>query len=135
MRRCFLRKLLLCLLLLCPLALVSQAAPPGMGTINGTILNAAGEPVRDAIVTVSPGSLKVKTTAAGKFAAEVTAGEHRLLVSSARSGSATAEVMVEAGGSTSIDLSLSPTFHDEVVVSAGPEARAMSEVAQPVVVL
>jgi iron complex outermembrane recepter protein len=135
MRECALRKLWLCLLAGClsgPILL--YAASPGMGTVTGTVLSAAGDPVRDAVVTVSPGSVKLKTTPAGKFAGELPAGTHRLMVNSGRSGSATADIVVAAGGTTNVDIALSPSFRDEIVVSAGP-MRAVSEVAQPIAVL
>jgi outer membrane receptor protein involved in Fe transport len=105
------------------------------GSISGTVRTSGGEAVPDAVVELIGSPLQVKADSAGTFETKLPAGEHRLLVRSERHGSAIASVRVEPGMQSKIDVQLSPIYRDEVVVSAGTESRAVSEVAQPIAVL
>jgi iron complex outermembrane receptor protein len=105
------------------------------GSVSGTVRTSGGEPVPDAVIEVIGSPLQVKADGGGAFVAKLPAGEHRLLVSSPRFGSAITTVNVEPGAPATLHVRLSPVYYDQVVVSAGTESRAVSEVAQPIAVL
>jgi iron complex outermembrane receptor protein len=105
------------------------------GTVEGRVTNAGGQPVPDALIEIVGQASHWKSDSDGAFEATVPPGEQRLIVSSARYGMAITPVNVEPGRKATIEVRLSPVYRDEVVVSAGTEARPVSEVAQPIVVL
>jgi len=118
-------------LLLFPAAVFADSE----GSVEGRVTNAGGQPVPDAVVEIVGRTVRWKTDSSGVFEATVPPGEQRLLVTSARYGMAIAPVNVEPGQKSTIEVRLSPVYRDEVVVSAGTEARPVSEVAQPIAVL
>jgi iron complex outermembrane receptor protein len=111
-------------------ALAAQEQP-----VSGRIRAAGGEAAADAVVEVLGHRTRWRTDSGGAFAAKLPPGEYRLLITSERHGSGVAVVTVVAGTQAMVDVQLSPVFRDEVVVSAGTEARPLSEVAQPIAVL
>lgn len=119
--------------------LVSLFVCPGFaeneGSVEGKVVNAGGQPVPDAVIELAGHAARWKSDSDGAFAATVPPGEQRLLVTSARYGMAIAPVNVEPGRTATIEVRLSPVYRDEVVVSAGGDARPVSEVAQPIAVL
>jgi iron complex outermembrane receptor protein len=98
-------------------------------------VSSGGEPVADAAIEVAGLPQRWKAKSDGAFEVVLPPGSHRLLVTSTRYGSALVPVTVSAGTSTTVDVTLSPVYRDELVVSAGTEARPLSEVAQPIAVL
>src|SRR5687767_561713 len=120
---------------LCVLFVSFAAWAAGEGSVEGRVRNAGGEPVSDAVIELVGQSQRWKADANGAFSAALPPGDQRLLVTSARYGMAIAPVRVEAGQTASLDVQLSPVYRDEVVVSAGTEARPISEIAQPIAVL
>jgi len=105
------------------------------GVVEGRVVNAGGQPVAGAVVEIVGGSQRWKTDDYGAFQARVPPGDQRLIVTSSRYGVAIASVNVAPGQKAAIDVQLTPVYKDEVAVSAGTEARPVSEVAQPIAVL
>ena len=105
------------------------------GSVEGKVMNAGGQPVPDAVIELAGHTTRWKTDSDGAFEASVPPGEQRLIVTSARYGMAIAPVNVEPGQKKTLEVRLSPVYRDEVVVSAGGDARPVSEVAQPIAVL
>jgi iron complex outermembrane recepter protein len=105
------------------------------GSISGSVRDAAGYPVKDAVVEAVGLPLRWSVGEDGTFEVRLPPGDHRLLVTSAQHGSTVTQVHVVAGRNDPLDVRLSPVYRDEIVVSAGPEARPVSEVAQPIAVL
>ena len=117
-------------------SLIAPAAQAsGTGELTGHVRSATGEPVENAMIQISGMAQRVKTGSNGAFETVIPAGDHHLLVTSARFGVASADVKVAEGKSTSVDVQLSPIYRDEVVVSTGSEARSVADVAQPIAVL
>ena len=114
---------------------VCAAFADNEGSVEGKVTNAGGQPVPDAVIELVGHSERWKADSSGEFEASVPAGEQRLMVTSARYGMAIAPVNVEPGRKSTIEVRLSPVYRDEVVVSAGTDARPVSEVAQPIAVV
>src|SRR5687767_5986899 len=125
----FTRVVLLCTLFCASLYAANESA------VTGSVVNAGGEPVADAVIEVVGMSQRWKAKSDGAFQVVLPPGDHRLLVTSARYGTALVPVTVSVATSTSVDVRLSPVYRDEMVVSAGTEARPISEIAQPIAVL
>ena len=121
------------LFLICIVALNAMAA--GTGELTGRVHSAAGEPVGNATIEISGMAQRLKSGADGAFEIIVPAGDHELVVTSSRYGMARTDVRIAEGTSTTVDVKLSPVYRDEVVVSAGGDAKLASEVAQPIAVL
>ncbi len=105
------------------------------GSVEGKVMNAGGQPVPDAVIELVGHSTRWKSDESGAFEASVPPGAQRLMITSARYGMAIAPVNVEPGRRATLEVRLSPVYRDEVVVSAGTDARPVSEVAQPIAVL
>jgi iron complex outermembrane receptor protein len=118
---------------------VSLLVPIGLadneGSVEGRVMNAGGQPVSDAVIELVGHPARWKSDESGAFEASIPPGAQRLMITSARYGMAIAPVNVEPGRTATIEVRLSPVYRDEVVVSAGGDARPVSEVAQPIAVL
>jgi iron complex outermembrane recepter protein len=119
-------------LLVCLVCCAVHAAE--RGSVAGRVLTAGGEPVADASVDVA-GAPRVRTDRKGAFIATLPAGAHTLLVSHDGFGMAAASVTVAANATVDVEIRLSPSYRDEIVVSAGVDVRAASELAQPAAVV
>jgi iron complex outermembrane receptor protein len=124
----FSRALLALVLFLSAAAAFAQTA----GSLTGTITTNRKAPATATEVRLVDLRRSTTTDAQGHYSfANVPAGRHLLEASSARFGAATVEVNVN--GPTTTDLELDVMVHsEEIVVSAGPDPRAASEIAQPV---
>ncbi len=118
-----------------PGALSAQAEAPG--AIDGHVLSSLGDPVPGATVTLVGTTRSTVTGADGGFTVDsLRPGQYRLHVESARFGMTSQTVTIESGKSVTVELQLDLVIHgDDVVVTANPDARTLSEVAQPASVL
>ncbi|HYC93760.1 MAG TPA: TonB-dependent receptor [Thermoanaerobaculia bacterium] len=128
-------RVVFCCTLCCASLLAAAGAAADESSVTGSIVSAGGEPVADAVIEVVGMARRWKAKGDGAFQVVLPPGDHRLLVTSARHGSALVPVSVSAAASTTVDVTLSPVYRDEMVVSAGTGARPLSEVAQPIAVL
>lgn len=103
------------------------------GTIAGQIVNADGEPIRDAEVRIPSLGRHVEVSEAGDFTfPDLPPGSYLVDATSLRSGHATERVEVESGQNVTVTIELDPLFRlDELVVSAGPLPARRSETYQP----
>jgi iron complex outermembrane receptor protein len=106
-------------------------------TLTGIVVDAAGEPVADAEVSLAELRRTTLTGADGRFEfTGLPAGEYLVGVSSPRSGSAVQRVAVDEESAAPITLTLDKLVHAEgITVTAAGVARGLGEVAQPVDVL
>jgi iron complex outermembrane recepter protein len=119
------------------LILSSTVAAQELGSIRGTVRTTGGQPVARAKVTLVETNAVTFTRSAGRFAFEgLPAGRYHVLIESDRASSVVAETTLQAGAAAELDVVIDIAVHrEEIVVSASPEARALSEVYQPVSVL
>jgi hypothetical protein len=85
--------------------------PPAVGTIQGTVYDAVGKPVKDATVTATgPVTKQVTTNKQGKYSiASLPVGTYTVKGTKAGVGSATVSgVTVKSGQTTTVDLRLKP---------------------------
>ena len=134
-----LRALATCALAI-PLAATAGAEPPAgpgeTGTIVGSV-RAHDVPAADTGVHVVELRLRTTTDTQGAFRfEEVPIGDYLVQATSPRLGTGLQRVRVETGQEARVDLALEVTIHYEaIVVTARPDARALSEIAHPVSVL
>lgn len=88
----------------------------------------------DATVELVEGRRTIRVSRDGTFAFQsVPPGHVHLLAQSARLGSAVVELEIKPGEMREVEIRLDPAVHREtVIVTASPDARAESEVYQPV---
>lgn len=103
-------------------------------TITGRVITTDNAPVTDASVTLLELRRTVKAGADGSFRFDaVPAGHYHLHAESARIGNAVGDAELAAGQTLNVEIVMDPAVHyEEIVVSAGPDARRASEVYQPV---
>lgn len=106
-------------------------------TIAGRVVDADGNPVPDARVTLVELRRVTNVDAAGNFQfASLSPGHYHLQAESARFGSALAEAEITAESARPIEITIDPAIHsEEIVVSASGDSRRASEVYQPVNVI
>jgi iron complex outermembrane receptor protein len=116
---------------------VSPAVAQESGSIAGKVMLAGGGPAERVQVTLVDLRRTVRTEEDGTFRFEgVPLGTYLVEASSPRFGRSVSRVDVVAGQEAMLDLVLDADVHHEVVVvTARPDARSASEVAQPVAVL
>ena len=119
----------LCALLL---FLAPDAVHAQTGTIAGSIRTPDGVTAEGATVRIVTLGREVTAGADGSFAfANVTPGSYVLEVLSPQFGGALQRAVVRAGETTTVEIQVSPLYHQEaLVVSVGPEARSSSELYQ-----
>ncbi|HYC60741.1 MAG TPA: TonB-dependent receptor [Thermoanaerobaculia bacterium] len=102
------------------------------GSLTGTVTSSSGEPVANAEVLLVDLRRTTTTDAAGVYRFDnVPAGSHLVQVASTREGDWVRRV--DVNGPTTLDVEIDLAVHrEEIVVSASPDARAASEVAQAV---
>ena len=112
-------------------------AVPAAGAIAGTVATADGAPIAGAEVRVSGTTRVARTDASGAFRLDrLPPGGYLLEVLSDRHGGNAVEVAVAAGAVATVAVVLDLAVHDEeIVVTASPQAAALSDLAQPVGVL
>lgn len=89
------------------LALVLAAPIGDAGTLAGTVVDGAGEPVSGADVAIAgPTERNVRTGADGSFSAAVVAGDYTVTVSAFGFETATVEAAVTEGETTTLDIAL-----------------------------
>jgi iron complex outermembrane recepter protein len=114
-------------------ALAAAQAP---GAIRGSVLAPDGTPAADAVVRIVGLNRSARSSSDGAFAFEsVPPGEHLLEARSRRFGTSVQSVLVAAGETVRLELRLDVSVHEELVVTASPDGRQASDVAQPVQVL
>lgn len=122
-----------------PPATAAEATPSTLatGTIAGTVRTSGGEPIAGATVRISGSTRVARTDSAGAFTFErLPPGTYLLEISSGRHGGNAAAVDVGAGLTSRPEVVLDLAVHaEEIVVTASPEASALSALAQPVGVL
>ncbi|HEV8630753.1 MAG TPA: TonB-dependent receptor [Thermoanaerobaculia bacterium] len=103
------------------------------GSIAGKVIDAHGAAVSGAMVELVDLRRRTLSDAEGGFRFDtVPAGNHLLSAESARVGTAAANVTVTAGDEAHLEIALDVAVHkEEIVVSAGPEARSAGETYQP----
>ncbi len=124
-------------LALLPFLSLSLEAQDTSGTISGRVLTTTGTPVTDAQVRIVDLRRSASAGADGTYRFEnIPAGDFLVEATSATSGGAIERVRVSPGETATIDLRLDLTVHrDEIVVTAGPDARSQFELAQATTVL
>ncbi|WP_226005885.1 carboxypeptidase regulatory-like domain-containing protein [Natrinema salinisoli] len=80
------------------------------GSVEGTVTDADGEPVAGATVTV--GDQQTTTGENGSYAVDIEPGEYTLEISAEGYQDASEDVTVEAGGTTTADVTLEPVPTD-----------------------
>jgi iron complex outermembrane recepter protein len=112
-------------------------AGTGTGSISGRVLRSDGSPATDAQVRLVDLRRRTGVDANGAFRfSDLAAGEYLVQAESARSGLNVARVAVTTGQDTALEITLDLALHEEVVVvTARPDASALSDIAQPVTVL
>jgi iron complex outermembrane receptor protein len=103
----------------------------------GTVKASGGDPAPDAVVRNEDLRRRAIADAEGSFRFEnVPVGNYLVQAVSPRHGTSVARIAVEAGRENRLDITLDVTVHQEqVLVSARPDPRGQSEIAQPVTVL
>lgn len=106
-------------------------------SITGRVITTDNQPVTDARVTLLELRRTVKAGADGAFRFDaLPAGHYHLHAESARVGNAVGDAELAAGQTLAVEIVMDPAVHyEEIVVSAGPDARRASEVYQPVNVI
>jgi hypothetical protein len=93
------------------------------GSISGVAVDQMGEPVRDAVVTISgerlPGGRSVQTSANGVYRLEyLLPGEYMVVIDKPGVGRITRSAVVEVGSDTQLDFVMGLSVNEEVVVTA-----------------
>lgn len=122
------------LALFLPLSLAAQGTS---GTISGRVLSSAGAPAADAQIRIIDLRRSAPAGADGGFRFEnIPPGEYLVEATSPSLGGAIDRIAVSAGETATIELRLDLTVHrEEIVVTAGPDARSQNELAQATTVL
>ncbi len=112
-------------------------AESATGAISGRVLSAAGAPASDAEVRLIDLRRSASPGADGAFRfGDVPAGDYLIEATSPTLGGAVDRVQVAAGETATVELRLDLAVHrDEIVVTAGPDARSQFELAQATTVL
>ena len=114
-------------------------AAPGRaaGALAGKVLSLEGAPVADVTVRLVELRRRTDVAADGSFRFEgIPAGDYLLEAESEQIGTAVQRVRVAPGATAEVTLTLDLAVHrEEVLVTASPDARGQSEVAQPTSVL
>ena len=115
---------------------LSTASHALAGTLRGSVLSAAGQPVSEADVSLPELRLDTTSDDDGRFSfPDVPSGEHYLVAASLRFGSAVVRVDV-AGDATAVTVTLDQHIHTgSVSVTATGRLRGLDEVVAPVDVL
>jgi len=116
---------------------VPAQAQPAVGIISGKVTTLDDQPVADAEVRIVELNRRATVDAEGTFRfADVPVGSYHLEARSKSLGDANQRVRVTAGDTAqatlAVDLALS---HDEIVVTASPDARSQDEVAAAITVV
>jgi iron complex outermembrane receptor protein len=116
---------------------VSRVQAQGTGTLVGSVTSSDGAVAPDAVVQIVDLRRRARTDEAGAFRFEgVPVGNYLVQTVSPRYGTGVGRAEIESGQETRLDVRLDVSVHQEaIVVSARPDARSQSEVAQPVSVL
>jgi len=115
----------------------AHAQAQARGTLVGSVKSSGGNQAPDAVVQIVNLRRRASADENGAYRFEdVPAGNYLIQAVSPRYGTSVTRATVQAGQETRLDISLDVTVHQEtVVVSARPDARGQSEIAQPVSVL
>lgn len=107
------------------------------GAISGRVLSANGTPATDAEVHIADLRRTIRAGSDGGFRFDaIPAGDYLVEATSPTFGGAIERISVVAGETATIDFRLDLTVHrDEIVVTAGPDARSQSELVQATTVL
>lgn len=107
------------------------------GSIRGRIETAGGRAIAQATVTIIETSASARTSSAGEFSfSNLQPGTYNLLIESSRVGAHSRSVDVAAGEEATPIISIDIGVHsEEIVVTASPDARRVSEVYQPIAAL
>src|SRR5687767_4474491 len=130
--------LALLFLLLCAVSPVwAQPVARPTGVLTGKVVTADGAPVPGAEVRVTELRRRALSGEDGSFRFEaLPPGDYLLEASSPRLGAAVDRVRVIAGETAEVTLALDLAVHqEEILVTASPDARSQSEIAQPTSVL
>ncbi|PCR90931.1 carboxypeptidase regulatory-like domain-containing protein [Natrinema ejinorense] len=100
---------------------------PTVGTVNGTITDADGEPIANA--TVAVGDEQTTTADDGSYTLEIESGEYTLTVSAEGYEDATANVTVEANSTATVDISLEDDSDEGSEVAETVESVNDNEIA------
>lgn len=105
--------------------------------LTGTVVDAVGEPVPGAEVSLPELRRTTVTDAGGRFEfGDLPAGDYLLSVSSQRAGGAVTRVAATEHGAPPVTVTLDMMVHAQgITVTAAGVARGLTEVAQPVDVL
>ncbi len=119
------------------LLLAFSLSAQNTATITGRVMTPDNAAIPDASVTILELRRTVQVGADGSFRFEnVPAGHYHLHAESRRVGHAVGEAEIAAGQTLPVEIVMDPAIHhEEIVVSAGPDARRASEVYQPVNVI
>jgi iron complex outermembrane recepter protein len=117
-------------------SVVTEATAQAVGTLVGTVTGAGGGAATHAVVEIVELRRRTHTDAEGRYRfADLPNGEYLVQAVDPRYGSGVARVQV-GEGEARLDIRLDVSVHQEaVVVTAQSDARALSDVAQPVTVL
>lgn len=115
----------------------AQAAARPLGVLAGKVVTADGAPVSGAEVRITELRRRTVSGEDGSFRFEaLPSGDYLLEATSPRLGAAVDRVRVTAGETAEVTLALDLAVHrEEILVTASPDARSQSEVAQPTSVL
>lgn len=116
---------------------IPAQTPPAAGVVAGTVKTVDGTPVADAQVQVTALRRRAAVGADGSFRLDgLPAGSYLLEAVSPRYGNVVQRVTVAAGETAEVGLRLDLSIHrDEIVVTAGPDPRSQSELAQATTVI
>lgn len=115
----------------------AEGATGATGAITGRVLSVSGAPAADAEIRLIDLRKAVSAGSDGSFRFDgIAAGDYLIEAVSPSSGGAVDRVSVADGETATVELRLDLTVHrDEIVVTAGPEARSQYELAQATTVL
>lgn len=85
---------------------LEPAEETGVGSINGTVTDSAGQPIGGASVSTSSGMYKVTTDENGSYVLELREGTHEIIASADSYDSSVATVEVEEGQTTTLNFTL-----------------------------
>lgn len=105
-------------------------------TLGGRVETANGQPIARATITIIENNASVRTGSDGRFSFPgLSSGVYTLLIESNRFGSHSRSIELGAEGVDTVIIIDVGVHAEEIVVTASPDARTVSEVYQPIAVL